>query len=92
MGVCKYEFVTVEESDYDNPWKESFKQLYHGVHVRPGFQENILKYPSRYKGNFQHFISFESCSPYLEYSLVFKQESVANLRKSWKKNKNFIGH
>ena len=51
MGVCKYEFVTVEESDYDNPWKESFKQLYHGVHVRPGFQENILKYPSRYKGN-----------------------------------------
>lgn len=50
MGVCKYEFTTPEDSEYDNPWKESFKQLYHGVHVRPGFQDRALKYPSRYKG------------------------------------------
>ena len=49
-GICKYEFITIEESEYDNPWKESFKQLHHGVHVRPGFQEKALKHPSRYKG------------------------------------------
>jgi F-box protein 11 len=49
-GICKYEFIAIEESEYDNPWKESFKQLNHGVHVRPGFQEKALKYPSRYKG------------------------------------------
>jgi F-box protein 11 len=50
LGVCKYEFISPEESDYDNAWKESFKQLYHGVHVRPGFQEKVLKHPSRYRG------------------------------------------
>lgn len=49
-NVCKYEFISIEESEYDNPWKESFKQLYHGVHVRPGYQEKALKHPSRYKG------------------------------------------
>lgn len=30
----KFEFIKPEDSDYDNPWKESLKQLYHGVHVR----------------------------------------------------------
>lgn len=41
LGVCKYEFVSPEESEYDNAWKESFKQLYHGVHVRPGYQDKV---------------------------------------------------
>ena len=42
-GICKYEFIAIEESEYDNPWKESFKQLNHGVHIRPGFQEKAGK-------------------------------------------------
>lgn len=69
-GVCKYEFVSVEESEHDNPWKESFKQLYHGVHVRPGYQEKALKHPSRYKGKRiistnqqKHFVRFNWLSP-----------------------------
>lgn len=37
-GQCRFEFVPAEESDHANPWKESFRQLYHGVHVRPGHQ------------------------------------------------------
>lgn len=37
--VCKFHFVKAEESEFANPWKESFRQLYRGVHVRPGFQE-----------------------------------------------------
>lgn len=30
----QFKFVKPEDSEYDNPWKESLKQLYHGVHVR----------------------------------------------------------
>lgn len=37
-AACKFEFVPPDESEYSNPWKESFHQLYRGVHVRPGFQ------------------------------------------------------
>uniref|UniRef100_A0A6A7G3I3 F-box only protein 11-like n=1 Tax=Hirondellea gigas TaxID=1518452 RepID=A0A6A7G3I3_9CRUS len=32
---CKFEFIKPEDSEHENPWKESLKQLYHGVHVRP---------------------------------------------------------
>lgn len=35
---CRFEFVPPEESEHANPWKESFRQLYRGVHVRPGYQ------------------------------------------------------
>jgi len=37
--LCKFVFEKPEESEYANPWKESFHQLYRGVHVRPGYQE-----------------------------------------------------
>lgn len=40
---CKFDFVQPEDCDYDNPWKESFKQLYHGVHVRQGYQKHASK-------------------------------------------------
>lgn len=36
---CRFEFVSPEESELANPWKESFRQLYRGVHVRPGYQD-----------------------------------------------------
>jgi len=35
--------VSVEESEHANPWKESFRQLYKGVHVRPGFSDSTSK-------------------------------------------------
>lgn len=31
---CQFEFVAPDECDADNPWKESFRQLYYGIHVR----------------------------------------------------------
>lgn len=40
---CRFEFVSPEESDLANPWKESFRQLYRGIHVRPGYQELTFK-------------------------------------------------
>ncbi|XP_020713714.1 F-box only protein 11 [Ceratitis capitata] len=43
--LCKFVFEKPEESEYANPWKESFRQLYRGVHVRCGFQEK--KYSGR---------------------------------------------
>lgn len=29
----------IKYKEYDNPWKDSFRQLYRGVHVRPGYYE-----------------------------------------------------
>ncbi|KOB71120.1 F-box only protein 11 [Operophtera brumata] len=29
---CQFEFVAPDECDADNPWKESFRQLYYGIH------------------------------------------------------------
>uniref|UniRef100_A0A0A1WPR0 F-box only protein 11 n=2 Tax=Zeugodacus cucurbitae TaxID=28588 RepID=A0A0A1WPR0_ZEUCU len=43
--LCKFVFEKPEESDFANPWKESFRQLYRGVHVRAGFQDK--KYSGR---------------------------------------------
>lgn len=34
---CKFTFVKVEDSEFSNPWKESFRQLHHGIHVRPNY-------------------------------------------------------
>lgn len=36
---CRFEFVSPEESELPNPWKESFRQLYRGIHVRVGYQD-----------------------------------------------------
>lgn len=43
--ICKFVFEKPEESEYPNAWKESFRQLYRGVHVRPGYQNK--KYSGR---------------------------------------------
>lgn len=40
---CRFEFISPEESDLANPWKESFRQLYRGIHVRPGYQDLTFK-------------------------------------------------
>lgn len=34
-----FTFLEKDNKDYEIPWKESFKQLYRGVHVRPGFSD-----------------------------------------------------
>lgn len=36
---CRFEFIPPDECEYANPWKESFRHLYRGVHVRPGYQQ-----------------------------------------------------
>lgn len=43
LESCKFHFVKAEDSDYANPWKESFRQLYRGIHVRPGYQDRKYK-------------------------------------------------
>ncbi|RWS04399.1 hypothetical protein B4U79_05437, partial [Dinothrombium tinctorium] len=64
-SVCKFEFVQLDECEYSNPWKESFKQLYRAVHVRPGYQEQYESNPERYKGrNIAHFDTIEQAFNY----------------------------
>lgn len=58
---CKFEFVSPDDSDYPNPWKESFRQLYRGVHVRPGFQD--LKFKGR---NLPYFNTVQSALDYID--------------------------
>lgn len=58
---CKFEFVSPEDSDYSNPWKESFRQLYRGVHVRRGFQD--LKFKGR---NLSYFDTIQFALDYVE--------------------------
>ncbi|XP_022668659.1 F-box only protein 11-like isoform X2 [Varroa destructor] len=51
----------------DNPWKESFRQLYRGVHVRPGWQTKAESNPERYKGRtIAYFDTIESAFAYTE--------------------------
>lgn len=57
--ICKYVFVKAEDSDYGNPWKESFRQLYRGIHVRPGYQDK------KFKG--RHIIHFNTIQGALDY-------------------------
>lgn len=40
---CRFEFISPEESELANPWKESFRQLYRGIHVRFGYQDITFK-------------------------------------------------
>ncbi|XP_014663279.1 PREDICTED: F-box only protein 11-like [Priapulus caudatus] len=55
---CKFEFIQPDESEYENPWKGSFKSLYRGLHVRPGFHAKYEEAPERYKG--RHISFFET--------------------------------
>lgn len=71
---CKFEFVSPDESDYPNPWKESFRQLYRGVHVRPGFQD--LKFKGR---NLPYFNTVQGA---LDYVDEFRSNSSSSTNNS----------
>ena len=58
---CKFHFIKVEDSVFPNPWKESFRQLYRGIHVRPGYQEK--KTPGR---NINYFNTVQTALDYAE--------------------------
>lgn len=58
---CKFVFVKPEDSDFHNPWKESFRQLYRGIHVRPGYQDR------KYKGrSIVYFSTVQSALDYVD--------------------------
>ncbi len=54
-------FVKVEDCEFANPWKESFRQLYHGIHVRVGYQEK--KYQGR---NISYFNTVQAALDYAD--------------------------
>lgn len=68
--ACVFEFLPCNEVEYINPWKESFKQLYKGIHVRPGYSHRY-----RMKGrNLAHFDSVQTALDYADetpMSIVF---------------------
>ncbi|KAL1404620.1 hypothetical protein pipiens_018793, partial [Culex pipiens pipiens] len=58
---CSFAFVKLEDSDYANPWKESFRQLYRGIHVRPGYQDR------RYQGrSIAYFNTVQAALDYID--------------------------
>ncbi|KAK2727647.1 F-box only protein 11-like [Artemia franciscana] len=78
-GPTKFEFVNPEEW-YSNPWKESFKQLSSGVHVRPGYQAMVEAEPEKYKGtNITYFDSIQSAmdlSDEVDNLLIFVHKGI----------------
>lgn len=54
-------FVKVEDCEFANPWKESFRQLYHGIHVRLGYQDK--KYQGR---NISYFNTVQAALDYAD--------------------------
>ncbi|KAG8182742.1 hypothetical protein JTE90_008120 [Oedothorax gibbosus] len=77
---CKFEFAQAEECKYENPWKESFKQLYRGIHVRRGYQADYEKNPEHYRGrSISHFDTIEDAFQNLdeiENPLIFVHAGV----------------
>ena len=62
-----YEFVSTQESEFSNPWKESFKLLYKSIHVRPGYRDEYTQNPNRYKGRrMEHFDLIEQAFNFVE--------------------------
>lgn len=76
----KFEFIQPEDCKYENPWKESFKQLYRGLHVRPGYHEQYENNPEHYRGrNITYFDTIDSAFNYseeLENPLIFIHSGV----------------
>ncbi|GIY79075.1 f-box only protein 11 [Caerostris extrusa] len=76
----KFEFAQSEDCKHENPWKESFKQLYRGLHVRPGHQEQYENNPEHYRGrNITYFDTIESAFNYseeLENPLIFVHAGI----------------
>ncbi|RVE54326.1 hypothetical protein evm_001153 [Chilo suppressalis] len=53
---CQFEFVPADECEADNPWKESFRQLYYGIHVRPNYRpkkDSRIKHFNTIRGYFE---------------------------------------
>ncbi|CAH1263615.1 FBXO11 [Branchiostoma lanceolatum] len=55
----KFYFVKPEEYNCPNPWKDSFRQLYKGVHVKPGYAEHYHNNADRYKGR-EHMLYYDT--------------------------------
>ncbi|XP_055956912.1 F-box only protein 11 isoform X1 [Patella vulgata] len=68
-----YEFIPSSEMvKYDNPWKESFGQLYRGVHVRPGYSNSSQVRRKRYKGrNLVYFDAIEPAHQYVDTKEIY---------------------
>lgn len=58
---CKFHFMKVEDCEFSNPWKESFRQLYRGIHVRPNYQDR--KYQGR---NISYFNTVQAALDYAD--------------------------
>jgi F-box protein 11 len=66
-------FVKVEDCEFNNPWKESFRQLYHGIHVRVGYQEK--KYQGR---NISYFNTVQAALDYADERNAANTQSQNN--------------
>lgn len=70
---CKFHFIKAEDSDFANPWKESFRQLYRGIHVRPGYQDR------KYKGrNISYFNTVQAALDFADERASASNASSTN--------------
>ncbi|XP_046327836.1 F-box only protein 11-like [Haliotis rufescens] len=62
-----FKFINPTDSEYENSWRESFKQLYRGFHVRPGYASLYNPRGKRLKGrNLMCFECIEQAYSYVD--------------------------
>lgn len=62
---CKFTFTKPEDSEFANPWKESFRQLYRGCHVGANYQDR------KYKGrNILYFNTIKDALQHIDANTV----------------------
>jgi F-box protein 11 len=66
-------FVKVEECEFSNPWKESFRQLYQGIHVRPGYQDK--KYEGR---SISYFNTIQAALDFADEKNIANNSNINN--------------
>lgn len=82
---CKFYFVKSEDSEFANPWKESFRQLYRGIHVRPGYQDRT------YKGrNIAYFNTVQAALDYTDERASAQNCTANNLSASTSNSVNSV--
>lgn len=76
-----YTFVTPDERRPDNPWKLSYSQLHHAIHVRPQYEKRTCR------GNATYFHSVQTAIVYAKHLHFLQQQKY--LKAAYRKSEDF---
>lgn len=72
-----FTFQIPEMCEMRNPWRHSFKQFYHSLHVRPGYASNIEENRERWRGrNILYFNTITGAMNFSEENIFKGSENL----------------